>query len=223
MRLTPNFESIGDEHLKALGFGLAGAHRTGKTTVARKLAEFNDCPLIQVSLSGLASDMGIKIGLDMPWKDRVRFQEEAFYLMLDAYEQGEGQLFITDRTPLDLAAYVITAWHPSFADKAMTDWANDYVKRCMEASNAWLFQIGIVQPGIPWADAEQKGENIEFYRENLNTAIMGLAYGEWCKSPVFTLRRGTLDLDARTELLTRAYSESISQYSQANTRNFPIQ
>lgn len=223
-RITPNLPSIGDEHMRALGFGLAGAHRTGKTTIARKLAELNKCPFITMSGGKLASDMGLKIGLDMAWSDRVRFQDTWLDLMLDGYQrEGEGCLFVTDRTPIDLAAYVITAWHPAVTTKDEEDWAMDYVQRCMIATNAWLFQIGILQPGIPWVDDAQKGEKNEFYREALNSVMIGLAWGDSIKAPVHIVDRETLDMDERIAELTQAYSSNLSDYSRANTDVYPIQ
>ncbi len=222
--MTPNYPSIGDEHLKALGFGLAGAHRTGKTTVAKLLAEQNRCPLIQVSLSQLATDMGLKIGLDMPFSDRHVFQERGLDLMTQAYSEfGQGGLFMTDRTPMDLAAYVITAWHPAVATMEETEWASDYVSRCIDATNAWLFQLGVIQPGIPWVDDAQKGEQTPFYREALNSTIIGLCMDTRTKPATYVVDRDTLDLHQRAAHLTRAYSESITEYSNANTAVFPVQ
>lgn len=220
----PPYPSIGDEHLKALGLGLAGAHRTGKTTVAKQIAEKNSCPLVQVSLSGLANSIGVRIGLDMPFPDRVEFQEKGLALMERAYEEGgAGRLFVTDRTPLDLAAYVITAWHPLLATSGETDWCDDYVGRCIDATNTWLFQLGVVQPGIPWVDEAQKGENIRFYREALNTTIIGLCWDADVKPAVHIIDRDILSVDARVQEVVTAYSESISEYSQANSSRYPMQ
>lgn len=220
----PPFPSIGDEHLKALGLGLAGAHRTGKTTVGKIIAEKNNCPFVQVSLSDLADSMGVRIGLDMPFRDRVCFQDKALKIMERAYEKGgAGRLFITDRTPLDLAAYVITAWHPALATRGETDWCDDYVGRCIDVTNTWLFQLGIIQPGIPWVDEAQKGENIRFYREALNTTIIGLCWDANVKPATHIVERDILDVDDRVQEVVAAYTESISEYSQANTSVYPLQ
>lgn len=209
--------------MKALGLGFSGAHRTGKTTLANKLRELNSCPFAQTSMSKIATDMGIKVGLDMAFEDRIRFQEAGLAAFEADYSKAGSGLFVTDRTPLDLAAYVITAWHPSFATPEQTEWARDYVKRCVAATNKWFFQVTIVQPAdIPYADAEQKGENIDFYRDNLNSVILGLAWSDEIYSAVDVVPRSVTRLDDRVRHVTNTYSDNITEYV-ANLAHLPLQ
>jgi hypothetical protein len=217
-------EPFGDEHMRALGLGFSGCHRSGKTTIAKRIAEKNNCPFIETSMSALANEMGVKIGLDMPFDQRQEYQEAALAKYLSMYEEfGSGGLFTTDRTPIDLAAYVVTAWHPAVVDEAQTFWADDYVERCLKATNEWLFQIAVIQPGIAWVDADQKAENINFYRESLNTTCIGLAWDDRVTSACHIVNRNVLDLDERVSSVVAAYSENIGDYVRNLKLTCPVQ
>jgi hypothetical protein len=223
-QLPPN--SIGDEHLKSLGLGLVGAHRTGKTTIAGYFAKANRCPLVQTSMSAIAAYLDIKIGLDMPFWQRIEFQEEGLRLMEKSYqEEGGNGLFVTDRTPIDLAAYVITAWHPVLADAEQTRWAHRYVQRCIDVTNAYFFQLAVIQPGIPWVTdpTDQKGENIPLYRDNLNAVIIGLCHDERVLPATKIVAKGKLDLAERVLCIAEEYSENIQDYIEANKAGFALQ
>ena len=215
-----------DSELRALGLGLSGAHRTGKTTLAARLAKSNNCPFVQTSMSALANEMGIKIGLDMPFAQRRALQEAALVLFEKTYEeQGSGILFITDRTPIELAAYVITAWHPSVVgDPELDAWAYDYVKRCIEATNRWFLTLVIIQPSsIPFVEASQKGEDIDIYREALNYTMMGLAWDDQIRTHVNIMPRDLIDLADRSSYVAKDYTENISEYAQVLRTSLTLQ
>lgn len=213
-----------DSEPKALGLGFSGAHRTGKTTVAKLIADVNSYPFIQSSMTSIANDMGIKVGLAMPWEERVEFQERGLKAFEADYEKASHGMFVSDRTPLDLAAYVITAWHPAVATPAQTDWAHDYVKRCKEATNRWFFQVSIIQPAnIPYEEADQKGDNIDFYRENFNAVVTGLGWSDEIYAGIHIIPRGLLSIQERAEAVCQEYAKNLSNFSDILASSCPVQ
>lgn len=204
---------LNDEHLKRIGLGLSGAHRTGKTTVAAKLAELNEVPFLTSSASQIAKDMGLTVDLGMPLAERRAFQEEVLRRYIEQYETEAGHgLFITDRTPLDMAAYALVDWGQQKADPEHDEWLMGYVERCMEATSQYFFMVGVVQPGIPYVVGPGKPAPNVVYQEALNTTIIGLAYDPRVRSYVSVLDRSMLDTQDRCVGLANRYAERISNY-----------
>ena len=205
--------NLHDQDLRAFGIGFSGAHRTGKTTLAKLMSDKNEMPFVQSSMSALANEMGIKIGLDMPFEQRREFQERALVMFEDSYRKYEGVMFFTDRTPIDLIGYVMTAWHPNYVTPELTEWAYDYTSRCIDATNRWFFNLFIVPPAdIPYEDAQQKGENIDFYRESLHATMVGVSFDDKIRSTVALLERSMTDLTARANYCASLVGSTISEY-----------
>lgn len=204
---------------------LAGAHRTGKTTVAKAFSEEAEMPFIQTSLSALATDMGVKIGLDMPFEQRQQFQERALALFENEYQtKGDNGCFVTDRSPIDLAAYVMTAWHPNFVTPELTDWAFDYVNRCLEMVNRYFKTVIIIQPAsFPFVQEAQKGENIDLYRESLNATMIGLALHDDCDATTIIMPRNLTDFAKRCDFVKAEYADDLKYYIAGLKANLPIQ
>jgi len=206
-------KKLGDEHLKKLGLGLSGAHRTGKTTVAAQLAELNEAPFLTSSASQIAKDMGLKVDLGMAPSDRRAFQEEVLRRFIEQYEAEAGHgLFVTDRTPLDLAAYAMMDWDHRNTNPEHDAWLMDYVDRCMVATSQYFFLVGVIEPGIPYVTGPGKPAPNVVYQEGLNTTIMGLAYDPKVRSYVCVVGRDVLDTDRRCEILADRYADRVGAY-----------
>lgn len=217
---------IGDEHRRALGLGLSGAHRTGKTAVAEILAERNDCPFIRSSAQQVAKDLGVKVDFGMPFHERMAYQEEVLRRFKEAYEQEAGNgLFVADRTPLDFAAYVLTDYHPDRVRGLEYDangWVLDYVRRCMELTGEYFFLVAVVQPGIPYVPEEGKPAPNPLYQEIMNTCLTGLGADHRVKSHFFLMPRNLTDLQERVSVATYVYTDKINAYTQLLASHIPI-
>lgn len=214
---------LGDEHRSALGLGLSGAHRTGKTTVATRVAEVNECPLILSSGTQVAKDMGIKVDVGMPMELRRDFQEEVLRRFTGVYEQEAGNgLFVTDRTPLDFAAYAMLDWHPAHSTPELDSWLRDYIKRCMEVTGRFFFSVAVVQPGIPYVSGESKPAPNALYQELLNTALIGLGADHRVKSNFFLLPRTVMDNEERAATIAKFHSARLQGYVEFLENTFPL-
>lgn len=86
--------------------GFVGAHRTGKTTLAKAIAEELDLQPILSGTSAIVAEHGFNMGADN------RFFHERGYAMQEAivqalYDGQVGDRFVADRTPIDAAAYLL--------------------------------------------------------------------------------------------------------------------
>lgn len=133
---------------------IAGAHSTGKTTLARTVAREYGLPLItEVARSVLAE---MELPLNMLRVDLARtteFQTEVFRRQAAA-EAEKGDRFVSDRT-FDNLAY---AAHHTLALKSIAASASDYAERLREPGSVVFFirphkdllQEDGIRAGVSW-------------------------------------------------------------------------
>lgn len=204
---------LGDEHRKALGLGLSGAHRTGKTTIAREFAANMNCPLVLSSATAVAKDMGIRADIGLPFSVRLDFQAEVLRrFCADCDREGGTGVFVTDRTPLDFAAYALTDWHSTRSTPELDVRLQTYVADCMEATSRYFFTVGVIQPGIRYEVRDDKPAPNELYQEYLNTVLIGLAADHRVKSHFHLMPRYVLKNEERVERLTDYFKAKVTDY-----------
>lgn len=206
----------GNNTAQAFGCGLTGAHRTGKTTVGKALAGGMQCPFIGSSASGIAKSMGITTFEGMPKVLRREYQEKVLEAFCEAYEtESMNGTFVSDRTPLDFAAYVLSEWSPADSDPEHDAWVIDYVKRCKEATSRYFFQVAIVQPGIPFQAEEGKGGGGECLQEVLNTLAIGLITDPEVHSHMMIVPRWMTDNEQRVNCVAAVFGNRFSEYAES--------
>ena len=97
--------------------GICGAQSTGKTTLAKALAERLGLPLITEQARVVAEKMGIRCEEDLrrlPPEKQIEFQEKCLAAQRDA-ENRYYSGFVSDRTVVDNAVYWLV-WNYAHAD-----------------------------------------------------------------------------------------------------------
>lgn len=177
--------------------GLCGSHRTGKTTLAKKIAEYHQIKFIQSSVSEVFKHCGrqhpLKPDDQMDFSTRLWIQQQILEAAIHWWSQPVD--FITDRTPLDFIAYTLCDVHGT--TQVNFNELNGYLERCFTATNQLFSRIIVVQPGIPLVYAEGKAALNQAYIEHLNTIILGLCHDERLHCPVTVLPREIIDLEQR--------------------------
>jgi len=182
--------------VSGLGIGLAGAHRTGKTTIAMRLAQENDFAYVPSVGVEVSKDMGIDISQPLPFDVRMAYQEERMRRQILAYEQ-HNTAFISDRTPLDLAAYLIQDIPNNLTDPDLIARAMAYVDTAFEATNRLFFTVAMVQPGIKYKPEPGKPLPNGAYQEAINTIIHGLVTDLRFRRNLLILNRACTNIDER--------------------------
>jgi len=160
--------------------GLAGAHRTGKTTLAREYAKRHDATFLKTDVSKSLASMGFTARDSLSLSERLQVQEIALNDCIAVWAQAKGEC-ITDRTPLDLAMYTISEVTMGRANNMVEDYdATDYllelyVERCLHAAEKYFGNIIVVQPGIKVVDDAKSAAPSKSYILNLSLTILGLA------------------------------------------------
>jgi hypothetical protein len=196
--------------------GLLGAQRVGKSTLAKAFAQRCDIPFLQTDARGVYAACGMDPRKEYPIEERLAVQNT----LLESFEKQfaaatkVSRLFISDRTPLDGAAYLLAdvqrstlAGSPEVAQLVV-----DYVGRCIQAANRWFSTIVVVQPGIPLVEEEGKAPACPAFMEHYNALAIGLVMDERMECRHYRLPRAYLDLSDRVSAVIHAAHCSISEH-----------
>jgi predicted ATPase len=198
--------------LSGLGFGLSGAHRTGKTTLAKLLAEKNGWAFVTSSASAIAKTLGVDV-TTMSFKERLPFQEAILADAKARYAAQEG-VFFTDRTPLDFAAYMLLDT-PNDLDEETADRVCDYVQDCIDTTSQYFEIVGLVQPGIAYVEEEGKPSPNEARQLALNLIINGLMFNETLETDIFQIPADVVDINERYMTVTVEVADTLSEIMKA--------
>lgn len=196
--------------------GLIGAHRTGKSTLAREYAKRNEILFVETSASEVFRQLGLdpRKSYDVP--TRLMIQEAMLTALSGQYKTASKQsrLFIADRTPIDMASYMLgEVTGEAVQSPELAALVNDYVLRCLHATMQHFAAVVLVQPGIPIVDAPGKAAPCPAYIEHLNLIQRGLISDERFECQRFVLPRKIVDLEQRLNSLDFAFSAA---YEAAN-------
>lgn len=190
--------------------GLVGAHRTGKTTLARKFSEKTGMPFVETSSSAVFKQMGYSPKVDYDFGTRLVIQNAILDDAVGKYREHTG-MFVTDRTPLDMLAYTMADVQRENLTPEQTKQFVKYFHRCFEETNKRFMCLTLVQPGIEIVEEEGKAPANPSYMEHLNSLMLGFLVGEFNSTPHFYLPRTTKDLDERVSALEFVTNKVVSR------------
>lgn len=135
--------------------GMCGAHRTGKTTLAKALAEKLD---LTPTLSGTSAivkahdfNMGASNRLEHPLGMMMQ------RAILDALLEGEvGDKFVADRTPIDCAAYLLADATAGAGDTYLHEEVMTYVESAARETFKRFDLLVLVPPALPFEEIDGK-------------------------------------------------------------------
>lgn len=117
-------------------YGVAGAHHSGKTTLARQVADDLAIHFHATSTTEAAKRHGYDPVAPMTLKDRVDLQYKLLEDHISEVTEGTRPM-IVDRTPLDQASYLLAEFYMTSsraANPATMKRAAEYVDLCLEAT-----------------------------------------------------------------------------------------
>jgi predicted ATPase len=195
--------------------GICGAHRTGKTTLADAYAQTEGIPFLKTAVSEVYRSIGIDPKADIPFGTRLAAQMVVLEALSGQYARAakSGKVWITDRTPIDLAAYLLadvqreTCLEPSMSQAVMK-----YLDDCMALTNLHFGVLVLVQPGIPVVEAEGKARGEPAYQEHLNALMFGLMMDSRVMARPQYIAREVTDPLQRLLGLQKAVSSTIGHH-----------
>jgi len=178
------------------GIGLCGAHRVGKTTLAQAVSQASGLPFLQTHTSQVFKQHGLDPADPMPFAARLSIQREILSAAIAVWNQADGS-FISDRTPLDMAAYTLADIQGTTKvdGTALTSYLDD----CLHVSNQYFSTLIVIPPGIPLINEPGKAALHTGYIEHLHTLVVGLCHHPCLSATVCQLSRQVLSVRARTK------------------------
>jgi predicted ATPase len=189
--------------------GLCGAHRTGKTSLARAFAKKHGIVFMETSVSAIFKELGQDPAASFDFTTRLDIQEvilerlDAMYGLI-----APGSQVVVDRTPIDMLAYTMAEAIGHVVSDADQARFVKYTERCFDVINRRFATLVLVQPGIPLVDEEGKAAINQAYIEHLNSLMLGLTVDERVKCSHFYILRALTDMDDRLTALESAYRQS---------------
>lgn len=188
--------------------GLCGSHRVGKTSLAKLYAEKHGIKFLETSVSSIWRELGYDPAVTYDFETRLTVQEEILKRIDAKLGEHAGQEFITDRTPLDMTAYLLgDAIGDRVPDKCQAR-VKQYVEDCFMSTNRRFGVVCLIQPGIPIKYEEGKAALNEAYIEHLNSLIFGLSVDERLMCHHYFMPRLVVDMDRRLDALASAVKRS---------------
>lgn len=187
--------------------GLTGSHRTGKTTLARRFAEVSGYSLVETSTSAILRNVDIDPREDYPLERRLLIQR---YLLdcLEGEYVSHRNFAITDRTPIDLLAYLLADVRRTNVTDKVGQQVERYIADCYQVTRENFAGVVIVQPGIPVVEDESKAPGVASYMEHINLLCLGaIATGRLGDVKAYSLSRSCIDVDERAECLVNIAAE----------------
>jgi hypothetical protein len=128
------------------GVSLMGAHRTGKTTLAKTYAGNREIKFIDMSVAPAYIECGIPMGPVTDFADRMVIQDAACKIYKNLLEDLTCE-FITDRCFLDLVAYALIDF-PQNPTKFESAWLINYIDKCRKLNQQYFSTVVLLRPAI---------------------------------------------------------------------------
>jgi len=195
--------------------GLCGAHRTGKTSLAKAYAEKHGIIFLETPVSSIFKELGYDPADKLDFSTRLSIQEVILERLDAYYATVAGVQAIADRTPVDLMGYTLADVHGHAVSPDEEKRLARYIARCYEVINKRFTALMLIQPGIPVVPAPGKAPLSAGYIEHLNSLMLGLACDQRVKVPHYYLMRHVLDPEERLDRLEQVAAKA--QYYHGQT------
>lgn len=152
---------------------LFGAHRTGKTSLAKEFADATRIPFIKSTVSADMKNLNVETDSAYDMQKRLEIQEKIF----ESYKNlmSDKVALITDRSPLDFALYTILEVSNNFPnDIELISRYQNFLDSCIQEAKKFD-KIYLLQPGIEIVKEGGKGNSTKPVIDKLNLIALGLA------------------------------------------------
>lgn len=196
--------------------GFVGAHRTGKTTLAKAVADQLGHTMIASQVSAIARKFDFD--MDMDRRDEPKFfnMQKEILRALEKSFQGQAN-FVADRTPLDAAAYLIADVQANTGSSAWHEEVLQYVDSAVRMTEDMFDVVILVPPAIDFDPMDGKpGANLA-YQEHHHLICRGL-HADLDMDKVWHghIQRDNMDLGDRVEAVLDVVKTLRGQASRAN-------
>lgn len=166
-------------------FGISGAHKSGKTTLAKAVADKWGLKYIDVNLSSVNRAFGASPNEIIPFARRLEIQRNMVSHCINLFSEAEEN-YISDRTFIDVAAYTLS-YMPHVVSDIESETVKLIVDQCYRAQVAFFDKTIIIGNSFdiaPHPDNSGKGAFSWSWNFQLQTLMRGLVLNANMKCPV---------------------------------------
>lgn len=190
-------------------YGLAGASRSGKTTLAKRLSQDLSIPFLDSSTTVLARKAGFNMVANMSVEERIIAQEK----LLDSYMElvdEAPKVFVTDRTPFDMLAYTLAEVGMHTTSAELGERIDKYAEACISAGESTFAMVMHVDPLLFYEESPDKPPLNKAYQKHIHLLIGGALMES--SVPTMCVEKGSVDERARRILASiQRYLENMKQ------------
>lgn len=190
-------------------FGITGAHKSGKTTLAKHVASKWRMKYIDMRLSDVLRAFGASPNEIIPFAQRLHIQQNMVKHCINLLDEAEEN-YITDRSFIDVAAYTL-----SYMPHAISDIESESVKliinQCYHAQSAFFDKLIVVGNGFEPPKEPTAHEKAAFswaWNFQLQAIIKGLVLNGQMKCPVNFIPDSLTSMAARNDKIDMIIGEA---------------
>lgn len=198
--------------------GIMGAHRVGKSSLAKAYAEKHGIKFIETPVSSIFKELGYDPAGVFDFATRLEIQEVILDRLEALYALYAGQNVIVDRTPIDMMAYTLAEVHGHAVAPEEQARLARYIERCFEVVNKRFTLLLLIQPGIPIVPAPGKAPLSPAYIEHLNSLMLGLGCDQRVKVPHYYMLRHVTAMEDRVDRLNGVVSKAYQAHALASAQ-----
>lgn len=155
-------------------FALAGSHRSGKTTLARALADRMGIEFLETKVGDVFADLGIDPKAPLPFDKRLDVQNEILKTLDAQYALRKGKIFIADRSPFDVMGYTQADITRDAIDPKHRDLVAGHYQYAQRIIAQNLLAVMVLYPLPDQADAPGKAQACPYYMDHVYVTIKGM-------------------------------------------------
>lgn len=156
-------------------FGLAGSHRSGKTTLAKAISEELGITYVSNSFGESCRKYGVDPVAPMNLTDRVAIQNKILKDHLE-FCLANTEAVIVDRTPIDYLAYTLAEFGMQshmMVEPEVLDLVSHYKELCMSITGRFYDTLFVVGPLDTYAAEPGKPAFNRAYQDHIQLLIDG--------------------------------------------------
>lgn len=202
-----------------MSYGCSGPHRSGKSTVARSIAEKTGFAALPFDTTTIVGELGLSPVADHDLETRFRIQDHLLERFWEI-SQNTPRPFISDRTPLDMAAYMYGEVTMNNTSVELGQRIDNYAYRCLKAVRNTYLGIFVLCALDGYEVNSNKPPPNRGYQSEHHLLVLGLSTLIGPNGPVaFTV--GETDHEKRLDYIFRRMIE-VGQIAQAERDAAPL-
>lgn len=158
-----------------MNFGIAGSHRSGKTTLARAVSLELGIEYLDANVSSVITGLGFTPKQELPFKERLMVQNAILDSMAFKYAMMGDKPFITDRTPLDVLGYTFAEIRRETLDDDLRMAFQQHVMKAVDICVTHLWGVLIVAPLYGAPESETSAQACPIYMQHVYASVREMA------------------------------------------------